>query len=364
MTWQIVKLLIKIVNALLFYLCLMFNGTPIAWAQQAPLVEVARVEAWEGGAEHILHCIVQSNDIYQLTSHSQARLLWVLPPGSKVEKDQLIAEQDSYYLETSIEQLKLQLESAKAQEAYAQQEYARVQSLSHSKLVSSSRLNDMERLARQSKLDRQSIESQLRESLYRLEHTKHYASQSGQILHQQARLGENLSDGDKILTLLPADKRELTCELPIAKFRESQSLSNVSFYTLDGTPLVLKRFNQALIPQSQSVNLYLQAQTDFPLLLEERLQVITRYHHSAVVRLPYDAVELSEKEAYVWHVDSNNQVSRTPINIVKTQPEHVLVKSSLTPGEMVITIGKQGLIEEQKVTINMHDSADAMGGAR
>lgn len=333
-------------------------------AQQAPLVEVASVESWEGGAEHRLHCIVQTNDVFQLTSHSQARLKWVLPPGSQVTKGQLIAEQDSYYLKRDIDRLRLELSSAQAQESFAAKEYARVQSLSHKSLVSNSRHNDMKRAARQSELHTKTVENQLQEALYRLKHTKHYATQDAQVLEKQAIAGDNLSDGDNILTLLPVEQRELLCELPVAKFKESQSLSNVSFSTIEGVPLVLNRFSQALEEQSQIVKVYLSTAKGSPLLLGERLEVSVSYHHSTMSRLPYDSVELTGEQAFVWQVSQDERITKIPVTIIKTQPQHVLVRSSLLPGQRIITIGKQGLKDKQLVKVTGNPVSQSMiGGA-
>lgn len=330
-------------------------------AETIKLVEVAKVESWDHGASHTIHCEVETPNTYLISSHNSARLTWVLPEGTQVTTGQLIAEQDGYYIAQSIERLKIEIDSANVQQEYAASEYKRIRSLNKKNLVSSSHLNDMQRLSIQASLSKRKLEQQLQELQYRENNLQHFAPVNGQILNMESQPGEYVADGQTILKLQPVDNKELICELPLKKYRQHNQLNSAKFTLSDKTTLTLDRSSVALKEDSQTLGLYLRADknTQQSLLLGERLQVVVSYHSQDISRVPHDALELADDAYYVWKLNDDQRVNRLAVAIVSTQNNYFLVKSPLQGGDQVITFGKQGLAEKQQVKFNLDGSKDA-----
>ena len=195
---------------------------------------------------------------------------------------------------------------------------------------------------------------------YRYNNLTHIAPTDGQILRRQAVLGQSLDDGEHILQFLPAMQNELMCEVPLQVFKQSQQLNNVEFSHSKLGLLTLARQSSVLDEKSQTLKVYLDTTTasQTKILVGERMNIDASYSNSALTRVPLDAVELSIDAAYVWAMQPENKVSRMAVEIVETQKDYFLVKSELKVGEYVITIGKQGLQEQQQVkTTNFKPSS-------
>ncbi len=318
------------------------------------LVDVAKVESWVQGATHTVHCEVTTPNTYLLSSHNSARLKWALPEGTQVTTGQLIAEQDGYYIAQSIERLKIEIESADVEQKHSAAEYKRIQALNEQSLVSSSRLNDMYRLSVQANLSRKKLKQQLQELQHREKNLQHFSPINGEIIRLESQPGEYLADGKTILQLQPVDNKELICALPLKKYRQHSRLKNAKF-TLDGkVDFALERSTLSLNGDSQTLALYLLADKNSQreLLLGERLQVVVSYHSQDVSMVPHDALELAGDGYYVWKLNYGQRVKRLAVDIISTQNDYFLVKSSLLAGEYVVTFGKQGLVEKQQVELS------------
>jgi multidrug efflux system membrane fusion protein len=329
-------------------------------AETIKLVEVAKVESWNHGATHTIHCEVETPNTYLLSSHNSARLKWALPEGTQVIRGQLIAEQNSHYIALRIERLKIEIESANVQQEYTSSEHKRIRSLNEKSLVSSSRLNDMYRLSIQASLSKKRLEQQLKELQHRAKNLKHFAPVNGQILSMEAQPLEYLADGQTILELQPNGNKELICELPLKKYRQHNQLATAKFTLTNNVDLTLNRSSLSLKEDSQTLALYLHANqhTQRALLLGERLTVVVSYQSKNIARVPHDALELADDAYYVWKLNEDKSVNRLAVDIVSTQDDAFLVKSSLQGGDHVVTFGKQGLAEKQQVKFSLEDNKD------
>lgn len=325
---------------------------PPAFAQTSSLVKVAMIKSWQNGANHTLHCKVQSAHLFQISSVNSARLNWVSAPGTQVKKGQLIAKQNSYFLEREIEQLEIDIASASAEQDYAEKEFQRLNTL-NKQLISPSLLNDMKRQLALATLVKARLNSQLNEANYRYSQLEHFAPQDGQVLELQAQPGQYLDIGENITRLQPANNKELMCELPLDKFRQNTALMDLVFSLGKDNKLTLLRTSRLVDEHSQTLRLYLASETSLQntLMAGERLQVNVSYQSANLTRVPFDAFELTEKGYYVWRLDENNQVEKISVEVIATQKNHFIITSALKAGDLVVTIGKQGLTEKQKVTL-------------
>jgi len=341
---KIIKQVNKSIRAMVFLPMLVFAETPA-------FVEIESTKAWRSGANHIIHCKVQSPNLYQLSSHSSAKLTWLLPEGTLVQKGQLVAEQDGYYLERNIERLKIEIATANAQQKYIEEEYQRLIALEEKQLISPSLLNDTAHQFTQTKLSLKMLVEQLKEAHYRQKNLQHFSPVNAQILIPQVLLGQQIGVGQNIVKLQPTDNKELVCELPLTKYRQNSQLKKAIFTLMDKINLSLSRHTVSLKEDSQTLKIYLSVTQENQklILIGERLEVQVGYQTSDLVRIPHDALELAENAYYVWQLNNQNKVNRIPVSIISTQSQHFVVKSSIDAGDKVVTFGKQGLIENQDV---------------
>ena len=75
------------------------------------------------------------------SSESDARLTFLLPKGSEVNKGELIAEQDNYYLQQELQRLEQEQKSSELELTYSADEFKRLSELK-ANMVSPSKLNN------------------------------------------------------------------------------------------------------------------------------------------------------------------------------------------------------------------------------
>ena len=91
------KINFKQLNQVSLLLVTLFSS--VSAVASAPLVKVSTVEAWQNGVVNTLNCQVAVQYLTVFASDSDAKLTFLLPKGTEVNKGELIAEQDNYYLQ-------------------------------------------------------------------------------------------------------------------------------------------------------------------------------------------------------------------------------------------------------------------------
>jgi multidrug efflux pump subunit AcrA (membrane-fusion protein) len=78
---------------------------------------------------------------------------------------------------------------------------------------------------------------------------------------------------------------------------------------------------------------------------------------SSVIDIPATALTQSNQQPAVWIVDpSTSTVSLRTIDVLRFDPDAVVVSSGLAPGDIVVTAGVQALYPGQKIRL-LHSSS-------
>ena len=325
-----------------------------AQAEKLTKVIVEPVEAWQKGIDTALFCQVSTPFVYQLASHADAELTQVLPVGSRVEKGAQLAQQDPFYLGRDIEIKKVDLQQANTELAYHQAEFERLASLKQQDMTSASRHNRLKLQLQSAKLKQQRLQQQLDVLNRRFAHLHHYAPFAGQVVKLAAQPGQQLGQGDAILTLLPLQQKQLECKLPLNIYQQLDNLEQLSF-AFEQQPLPLREFSEQLDEKSQSITLFFDHTPAMPaVLVGQRLQLNMLQQRDNASRIPYDAVKLESNKSgartyTTWMVDPSDQAVKVPLKILATSTTHFIVESTLKAGDRVIVRGAQRLKPEQKV---------------
>ncbi|WP_125783122.1 efflux RND transporter periplasmic adaptor subunit [Pseudoalteromonas rubra] len=313
----------------------------------ASLVSVAEVEAWEKGMVQRFWCNVSTPNRYQISSHGNALLEWIKPIGSYVKQGEVLAQQQTYYLQRDVNTLELELAAANIEKDYERTELSRLQKLDR-QVLSEFALQEQENKFKLAELKAKQLQQKLETSLYRLAHLAHQAPVDGVVVEMHVEPGESISQGQLLATIEPTEQRELQCQLPVKKYHELSGVAGLmsASYTLqDNGTLHYLRGNQIAATEKQVVNFILgfDAHQGSKPLVGERTLVEMSLPTSGLASVPYDALEITSGGYYIWHVKEDQSVDRLPVEMLFNINDKAIVRTQLVPGNQVITTGKRGL---------------------
>jgi len=323
---------------------------PVLAIAPTPLVKVAKIKAWQQGNISIINCEVSVPFLTAFSSESDAKLTYLLPKGSEVEKGDLIAEQQNYYYLKQLSRLEQDLAVSTAELKYNTKEFNRLSSLDN--MISATTLENFSLEREQSKGKQQQVISEIDELEHRIKRLRFYAPKGGTVVNTYSEPGEYLTQGKKVLSFLSNNEKEINCKVPVAEF----SLDKQAVFSLlndNKQQLNVKRINQVVDKTSQFVNVYLDAQDDeISKFLGQRLKVQMSLANSSLTRLPVDGLNLAKAGDYVWQIDGEGKVAKVYVKLISNQSGYFLVESSLKAGDRVIVLGKAGLTINQHVEIS------------
>ena len=217
-------------------------------------------------------------------------------------------------------------------------------------MVSPSKLSNFSLKRDQARLNLNVVSSEIAELKHQIKNLKHYAINNGIVAEIFTRPGEFLHQGNKLMSFLPDINKEIDCEVPIARFDKTKMVQ-LNQFTIGETSFKVKRINQITDSKSQFVNVYLAPESDkVAYLLGQRVKVKMTSPNAKLTRLPVDSLNLDSDGDYAWRVLKEGTIEKVAIKIVANQQGYFLVESKLKSGDQVITLGKTGLKNEQKVT--------------
>jgi hypothetical protein len=168
-----------------------------------------------------------------------------------------------------------------------------------------------------------------------------------------AEPGQLVRTGSSLLTFLADKNREIKCELPLKRYSSHNKINQNAFKLTTGEAITLKRTSKIIDPDNQVLSIYLTLpDTSSPFLLEQRIKVVMQTKTKGLTRLPVDSLNLHKDGNFVWQVTDTTEVKKHLVKIVANQAKYFLVRSKLNPGDKVVTLGKNGLQENKKVSFS------------
>lgn len=178
----------------------------------------------------------------------------------------------------------------------------------------------------------------------------------GAISARWTELGEWLSRGDPVLTLVSLDELRLDLKLPQEHLSGMEHLRQVEILPDAMPETTIPARVDALVPvgdQSRSFLLRLAADGDAQNLLpgtSARAQFIFEHPHNAVL-LPRDAVLRNADGNFSVFVVVDGQAQRRRIQLGQPGSDGYLIREGLQAGEQVVVRGNELLRDGQTVTI-------------
>jgi RND family efflux transporter MFP subunit len=332
----------------------LFSMLPFSksYAQASPqLVSVAFVEPWTSGEVKTINCSVSVPLFTSMSSESNAKLTYLTPKGTKVKRGELIAKQHDFYHQQQLTRLQQQLVIDQSNVNFQSLEYDRLFKLQDN--LSTSQLDKALSLKQQFIAKHKQTMSEINELEQAIIKLQFFAPADGAIVETNAAPGDYLNKGQKLLSFVSENDKELKCLLPLSefdKYREgTYQLSSDDKLNTNNSELFVVRTDELVEDTSQFLSVYLKHTQPLPHFLGQRVKVKLNYKNTKLTRLPADGLNLAQTGDFVWRVSQEGIVSKVAISVYANYRDYFLVESELKPGEQIVTFGKAGLINNQAV---------------
>lgn len=280
--------------------------------------------------------------------------------GSFVKKGELLAQIDPVDYQSTVDEIKAKLLSAKASEMIemGQQESAKKElELSKENPTGLSRaLILREPQLAQVKATIMELEASYASALNNLKETSIKAPYDGVIITKSAELGSYVSTQSTLLELVSTDEFWMRVTLPVSYLKfldttDAKALSHIKVTLLSNTnqPLHVKANLLKILPDLDSTTkqaklligvhdpfgLKESTKEKHALLLAETLQAtIAGKRFDAIYALP---ASLLRPNNTVWVMDENKTLAIKPVEVLYKNPQHVLITSGITESDHIIS---------------------------
>lgn len=276
-------------------------------------VVLGEIEQPQTGGRHSLVCEVISQFPIVLSASIDAELTVLAPVGKLVTDNDIVAAQDSFYIENELKKNQVLLNSEVQSSEFHSQENERTKM--QGSLVTES---ERERFNWQSDLSRNEVTLRKLE-IERLKHDLNKATINvngpHEVVKHFSKLGQFIMKGDPIAEVVSLENKELACEIPLTSgIKNPEKLT----YLYNDEQLIFSRASAIISEDTQSKTIYLTLTPDTEASVGQRIGIVGTYNAEGLVKVPYDAINYEPSgDAYVWFVGKNNQARRVSVTIVR-----------------------------------------------
>ena len=301
---------------------------------------------------------------FRIAGKLAARLVEV---GDRVRKGQPIARLDANDSRLATQNLEAQLATAKADRDFAGADLARYRELLEQNVIAPPEF-DRHRTAHTAARERvAALEAQLAQTLNQLGYTELAAERDGVVTAYTAEAGDVVAAGQPVARLAQLDEKEITIAVPeqrIAEIRPGQPVQATLWSQGE------RRFRAKVREIAPAADPATRTYRVKAALLEGR--ELARLGMTATLWLPAtspaspaiprSAVFASHAEPQqpkVWRVDMGTGTVRSaPVTLGRPLSGERIEVAGLAPGETIVSVGVQRLIEGQAVRVLAAENAD------
>ena len=281
--------------------------------------------------------------------------------GQFVKVGTVIAILDTEMFSYQIEQAKAGVAVAKANLHDTELNWKRIQELKKKGSVSEQQFEKMRVGYEAAKAQMQQAKAALDMAQYQMRSAKMKAPFSGFIgvkyLDEGDIVNPMMPGGPGLCTLVDISSVKITTNVSEADFSKLKTGQAVEIHVDTYPNRTFKGLVESVVPvgdpASRSFRINVRAKNPDYLLksgMFARLRVLTAIHQN-VLAIPVDALHLEGQQAYVFTIDSTNVAHKIPIKTGIMELHWVEVLSGVTDGETIVTIGKDALVEGERVNV-------------
>ncbi|MPR03119.1 efflux RND transporter periplasmic adaptor subunit [Pseudomonas sp. MAFF 212408] len=274
--------------------------------------------------------------------------------GERVKANQPLAELDPQDVRLQLEATRAQVAAAQANLSLVRAERDRYKTLMDRQMVSHSQYDNAENLYRSGEARLKQIKAEFDVSSNQAGYAVLRAPQDGVVAKRAVEVGQVVSAGQTVFTLATDGEREVLISLPeqgFGRFKIGQPVS-VELWSQPDQRFAgrIRELSPAADPKSRTFA----ARVAFtggkvPAELGQSARVFIQADGVIALSVPLSALSAENGASYVWRVQPDNTLKRTPVRIGAFGEKTVPVLEGLAATDWVIAAGVHVLHEGQQV---------------
>jgi RND family efflux transporter MFP subunit len=323
----------------------------------AALVNVTPVERKSLNSYLVLNGIVEPERKVEIFARLSAYVKQIVKEeGAFVKENDVLALLDDKEIRISYQQAKIQLEQARLSLEEAEANFKRSQELIKKDLISEQEFQTTEATYKQRQLDYQNRQESFKDLELQLNWTRIRSLSDGYITERLIEVGDRVTTNQQVYTIedfspllirvfVPtSDSVKLKTGMPAEVTTEI-----IEGYIFQGS---VKLINPRVDVQTGTVKVTIEVFDETrnlkPGMFVEAKIVIGKKENVLVI--PRKAILFKQNKTYVF-VMNQNQVSQREITLGLTEEDHVEILSGLEQGEVIVTVGVEGLEDGERIEV-------------
>jgi RND family efflux transporter MFP subunit len=280
------------------------------------------------------------------------KLKWVSEVGAIVQKGQLLATLNDYEYQLKVDGHNVYIEQLQSEISFAEKAFHRNEVLLKTKGISESKADDIKQslfslrfLLKRAEIDRRIFELELSRAKIR-------APFSGQVVYRTKVEGSFVEPGDKVLTFVDIENKEISVKLPVKKgFRLGENSSEVTINLPDGSVSgIIKSIVQAGDELSRMIEVRIITEHNLPPVSTPLKVTFLINKNTQVWKVPRDAIIFESGNYYVYQVSKELKAIKSKIKVLDdSNTDHLLVEGDLNREFDVITRGSELVSDHSNV---------------
>ena len=274
--------------------------------------------------------------------------------GERVKANQPLAELDPQDVRLQLEATRAQVTAASANLNLVRAERDRYKTLLERQMVSHSQYDNAENLYRSGEARLKQIKAEFDVANNQAGYAVLRAPQDGVVAKRAVEVGQVVAAGQTVFTLATDGEREVLISFPeqnYGRFKVGQPVS-VELWTQPG-----QRFDgriRELSPAADPKSRTFAARIAFtagkvPAELGQSARVFIQSGDAVPLSVPLSALSAEGGATYVWRVDANNTLHKTPVRVGAFGEKSVPVLEGLSASDWVVAAGVHVLHEGLQV---------------
>jgi membrane fusion protein, multidrug efflux system len=321
-------------------------------------VRTVTIAKREAGVPVVLTGSIRAQDEAPLAFRVSGRMIERrVNNGDRVRPGQVIARLETQNEQNNLRAARANLSAAQGQLTNARSNLRRHEPLAARGAASQAELDQARESFQTAQSQVESAEAQVKFAEDQLAFTELKADAVGVITSVGAEPGEVVSAGRMIVTLARQGARDAVFDVPGPVIRSAPKNPQVTVSLKDDPGVTATGRVREVAPQADPVTRTFEVKVDLsdpPAAMRLGTTVVGRMDvdSSSIIDIPASALTRSNQQPAVWIVDpSASTVSLRTIDVLRFDPDAVVVSKGLAPGDVVVTAGVQALYPGQKVRL-------------
>jgi len=334
------------------------HSQPAAAVETIPMVRTAVVDA-AGGLKSYTYAgevrgRYESQLAFQVTGKIIKRNVQL---GSVVNAGDILLEIDPKDLQQTVNSSSAQVHSAESQLKLTKSNLQRYRQLYAQSAISRAQLDQYENAYEMAQAAVQEASAQYGQSSNQLDYSLLYANKSGVISSISAEVGQVVSAGQTVLTIVQSGEREVEISVPENRIEELRKAAQftVSFWALPDLKVngKVREISPTAAPATRTYQVRISLLNPPPQIKLGMTAAVTLSsasdQNTNLISIPLSAIYQTNDTPGVWVVTDHTAHLR-PVQIDGLGNDQVQV-TGLRPGEIIVTAGVHKIREGQKVRL-------------